>query len=163
MVNDATIAPYRRSKGWWWTMHFSHTSKHRQRFNIDLLHDVTLSVHCLGCSDRQGQCSEEVRSQWTYSYAELFCTKLSWAGYETSMQIEIYSDFTYWHNLAWPLPQSHVMCSVLCLYTLFVGQTCNLLYTVGILMNVIMHAQFDVVRFCCVLELKLEVSVVMFW
>ena len=49
-----------------------------------------------------------------------------------------------------------------CLYTLFVRQTCNLPYTVGILMNVIMHAQFDVLRFCCVLELKLEVSVDVF-
>ena len=45
---------------------------------------------------------------------------------------------------------------------LFVRQTCNLSYTVGILMNVIMYVQFDVVLFCCVLEWKLEASVVMF-
>ena len=38
---------------------------------------------------------------------------------------------------------------------------CNLLYTVGILMNVITHVQFDVVLFCCVLELKVG-SVVVF-
>ena len=36
-----------------------------------------------------------------------------------------------------------------CLYTLFVRQTCNLSYTVCVLINVIMHAQFDVRLFCC--------------
>ena len=45
---------------------------------------------------------------------------------------------------------------------LLARQTCNLLYTVGILMNVITHAQFDVVLFCSVFLLKLEVSVVVF-
>ena len=34
-----------------------------------------------------------------------------------------------------------------CLYMLFVRETCNLSYTVGMLMNVITHAQFDVVLF----------------
>ena len=45
---------------------------------------------------------------------------------------------------------------------LFVRQTCNLSYTVGILMNVIAHAQFGVVLICCVLEWKLEANVVRF-
>ena len=47
-----------------------------------------------------------------------------------------------------------------CLYTLFVRQTCNLPYTVGVLMNVITHAQFDVRLFCCCAGIKFEVTVV---
>lgn len=49
-----------------------------------------------------------------------------------------------------------------CLYTLLARQTCNLSYSVGILMNAIMHVQIDVVLFCSVFGLKLEVSIVVF-
>ena len=47
-----------------------------------------------------------------------------------------------------------------CLYTLFVRQTCNLSYTVCVLMNVITHVQFDVCPVLLCAAIKFEATVV---